>query len=160
MKKIWIFLALVIALIPVGLWYYSPERVVKRQAKHLMEVVSMSSGSVGPMRQAKVYSMNALLDREVELVIPEIADANGTFDKQEMESAFSWICQNAKSSDFRVTDFRKVEVEGENATTHLRVEGFMELPGSRPADGAFDVLIHWKKAADGWRFYKVVWKNL
>ena len=158
MKKLWIALVALVILIPLGIWWFSAERVVMRQTKHLMEVISMSPGR-GGLRQAKVFSMNAMLAPEVEMETPEIPDANGTFDKQEMESAFSWICQYAKSSSFRVTEFRKVEVDGERAKVRATVEGFMELPTYRPADGKFDVTIDWEKGGDGWRFSKLVWKN-
>jgi hypothetical protein len=160
MKKLWILIAALVLFIPLGVWWFSPENVVMRRTKHLMEVVSMSDGAGGPLRQAKVFSMNAMLAPEVELVIPDISDANGTFDKQEMESAFSWICQNAKSSDFRITEFKKIAVQGEKAEVIIEVKGFMELPMGKPADGSFNVNIAWVKGGDGWRFEKIVWKNL
>lgn len=159
MKKLWIALIAAAVLIPLGMWWFSPEQVIMRRTKHLMEVLSLSEGSGGPLRQAKVFSMNAMLAPEVELVIPEIADANGTFDKQEMESAFSWICQNAKHSRFDVTDFRDVDVNSDLATVRFLVEGYIELGSGRPADGTFEVTIVWKKGGDGWRYDKVVWKN-
>ncbi len=160
MKKLLIVLAMLVVLIPLGVWWFSPEQVVMRRTKHLMEVVSLSEGTGGPLRQAKVFSMNAMLAPEVVMETPEIPDANGTFDKQEVESAFSWICQNAKSSRFEVTDFKNVEVDGDRAKVRVTVEGYMELPVYRPADGAFDVTIDWVKGGDGWRYEKVVWKSL
>ena len=160
MKKLWMALAALVILVPLGIWWFSPEQVLMRRTKHLMEVISMSEGTGGALRQAKVFSMNAMLAPEVEIETPGIPGANGTFDKQELESAFSWICQNAKSSSFRVTGFRKVGVDGDRAEVRAGVEGFMELPAYRPADGAFDVTIAWVKGSDGWRFEKVVWKSL
>lgn len=158
MKKLWIALAALVIHIPLGIWWFSDEQVVMRRTKHLMEVISMSVGR-GGLRHAKVFSMNGMLAPEVEMETPDIPDANGIFNKQEMESAFSWICQYAKSSSFRVTDFRKVEVDRERAKVYATVEGFMELPTYRPADGKFDVRIDWEKGGDGWRFSKLVWKN-
>ncbi len=160
MKKLWIALAALVIVIPLGIGWFSPEQVLMRRAKHLMEVISLSEGTGGPLRQAKVFSMNAMLAPEVELVIPAVGEANGTFDKQELESAFSWICRNAKSSDFHVTEYRKIEINGDTAVTVIRVNGYMELPTGRPADGFFDVGIDWKKGGDGWRFDRIVWKNL
>jgi hypothetical protein len=159
MKKLWIAVIAAALLIPLGMWWFSPEQVVMRRTKHLMEVLSLSEGAAGPLRQAKVFSMNALLAPEVELVIPEVSEANGTFDKMEMESAFSWICQNAKHSRFDVTAFRDVKVDGDTASVNFLAEGYLELAASRPADGTFDVTVVWKKGADGWRYDKVVWKN-
>lgn len=158
-KLIIIIIAAAIVFIPLGMWWYSPKQVIKRQTNHLMEVISMSAGGAGPFRQAKVFSMNAMLAPEVMLTIPDIADANGTFDQQEMESAFSWICQNAKKSDFRITGFRELNISGNSAEVHFIVEGFLELATGRPADGSFDVTIHWEKGGDGWRYNAVTWKN-
>lgn len=160
MKKLIILAAAAVILIPLGMWWFSTEQVIKRRTNHLMEVLSMSEGAGGPLRQAKVYSMNAMLAPEVTLTIPDIDDANGSFDKQEMESAFSWICQNAKQSDFRITEFQGIDIDGEIAKVRFIAEGFLELGASRPADGAFDVTIRWKKAGDGWRYDAVTWKNL
>ncbi len=159
MKKLWIALIAAALLIPLGMWWFSPEKVIMRRTQHLMEVLSLSKGSGGPLRQAKVFSMNGMLAPDVELVIPEIADANGTFDKQELESAFSWICENAKESRFDVTSFRDVDVNGDTAIVTFLAEGFLDLGSMRPADGTFEVTIFWKKGGDGWRYDKVIWKK-
>lgn len=159
MKKLIIIAAAAVIIVPLGIWWFSPERVIKGRTNHLMEVLSMSEGT-GMLRQAKVYSMNAMVAPEVTLAIPDIADANGTFDKQDMESAFSWICQNAKRADFRITEFREIYIEGETANVRFIAEGFLELGAGRLADGKFDVTIHWVKGGDGWRYDAVTWKNL
>ncbi|MFM2197713.1 MAG: hypothetical protein RLZZ505_1145 [Verrucomicrobiota bacterium] len=159
MKKLWITLIAAALLIPLGMWWFSPEQVVMRRTKHLMEVLSLSEGSGGPLRQAKVFSMNALLAPDVELVIPDVADANGSFDKVELESAFSWICENAKDSRFDVTAFRDITITGDTATVRFLAEGHIEVGSVRPADGTFEVTIVWKKGGDGWRFNKVVWEK-
>jgi hypothetical protein len=160
MKKLWIAIIAAAVLIPLGMWWFSPEQVIMRRTKHLMEVLTLSEESGGPMRQAKVFSMNGMLAPRVELSVPAISDANGTFDKQEMESAFSWICQNAKRAEFTVTDFQDVEVNGDKAMVRFIAEGSLELGASKPADGKFDVIIRWTKGGDGWRYDKIVWKNL
>jgi len=160
MKKLWFILAALLILVPLGLWWFSPEQVVMRRTRHLMEVLTISQGSGGPIRQAKVFSRNAMLAPEVELESPDIPDANGSFDKQELESAFSWICQNSKSSEMRVAEFRSVEVNDKTAKVRVIVKGYLELPTYRPADGTFNVTIDWIRAGDGWRFTKIVWKTL
>ena len=157
MKKLIPIVVLAAILIPVGSWYFSSEQVVKRRTKHLMAVLSISESSAQPLRQGKVYSMNALLAPEVTLDIPGTSEANGTFDKQLMESAFSWVCRNAKSSQFDVTDFRSVTLDGDTATVNVVVEGYMELSKLRPMDGLHDVTLVWEKGGDGWRFSKVDW---
>ncbi len=159
MKKLRIALIAAIVLIPLGMWWFSPEQVIMRRTKHLMEVLSLDEGTGGPLRQAKVFSMNGMLAPEVELVIPDVSDANGTFDKAEMEAAFSWICENAKQSRFDVTAFRKVDINGDTATVSFLAEGYLEIGGGRPADGKHEVTIVWKKGGDGWRYDKIEWKK-
>jgi hypothetical protein len=160
MKKLLIFAAAAVILIPLAMWWFSPENVIKRRTEHLMAVLTMTEGTGGPLRQGKVYSMNGMLAPQVALAIPDVAEANGTFDKQEMESAFSWICQHTKQSDFRVTEFHEIETDGETAKVRFTVEGFIELrAGRRPADGTFDVTIRWKKGGDGWRYDAVTWRK-
>lgn len=159
MKKLLTVAAVLLVLVPLGIWWFSPEQVIKRRTNHLMEVLTISDGTGGPLRQAKVFSINGMVAPEVEITSPEIADANGTFDKQEIESAFSWICRHAKQSQFRVTEFHEVETDGESARTRVGVEGFLQLPSYRPADGTYEVTIDWIKGGDGWRFEKVLWKE-
>lgn len=84
MKKFWIALIAAALLIPLGMWWFSPAQAVMRRTKHLMEVLSISEGASRPFRQAKVFSMNAMLAPQVELTIPGVSEANGSFDKQEM----------------------------------------------------------------------------
>lgn len=159
MKKLWFILAALLILVPLGLWRFSPEQVIMRRTKHLMDVLTITQGSGGTIRRAKVFSMNAMLAPEVELESPDIQEANGNFDNEELESAFSWICQNSKCSELNVTQFRSVEVKEKTAKVRVVVEGYLELPTYRPADGSFEVAIDWIRADDGWRFKKVVWKN-
>lgn len=160
MKKARILLVAAFApLVPLGMWWFSPEQAVMRRTNHLMEILTLSGVPGEPMRQAKVYSMNALLAPEVELVVPDVPDANGSFDKEELEAAFSWICQNAKRSSFDVVAFRDVDVTGDTATVRCLTEGYMELSTGRPADGRFEVTVVWKKGGDGWRYDKIAWKK-
>ncbi len=160
MKRLIFILAALLVLTPLAIWWASPEQVIKRRTKHLMEVISIDSGTGSTFRQAKVFSMNALLAPEVELVSPDIPDANGSFDKEVLESAFSWICQNAKQSEMTVENFESIVITGDRAAVRATVKGFLELAVYRPADGRFDVTIEWIKGGDGWRFEKVIWKNL
>ena len=160
MKKSWIIIAVaVLVLIPIGIWWSSPEQVVIRRTKHLMDVLTITSGTSSPFRQAKVFSMNALLQPNVEIVTPEISDSNGTFDKQEIESAFSWICKQAKESEFLVTDVQDLEIDGDRAVINVLVKGFRQPPRYRPEDDTHDVEITWEKTGDGWRYSRVVWKT-
>jgi len=155
-----IFIAVgLLILIPLGMWWFSEDHAIKRHSNHLMRVLTIHAGTSAPVRHAKVFSINGVLAPKLEISSPDIQRADGTFDKVEIESAFSWICRNAKESKFGITEFVEIKIDGERATVNAVVEGFMELGGSRPVDGTFDVTLHWVKIDGSWRLEKMVWNN-
>ncbi len=141
--------------IPLGMWWFSTEQVLKRRTEHLMDVMTISSGSAGPTRQSKVFSMNGLMADEISISSPDVSEANGKFDMQEIESAFSWICQNAKRSQMKILDYRSVAIEGDKGRVEVLVDCLLELPMGTPLSGKYVIAIDWKKQDDGWRYEKV-----
>jgi hypothetical protein len=144
-------------LIPLGMWWFSEERVVKRRSEHVMDILTISGDTKGMFRQAKVFSINGVLAPRFEIESSSIKRANGSYAKDQIESAFSWILSNAKESEFEITDFLEVNIEGDNAIVRAKVEGFLELSTSRPADGVFDVTLYWEKSDSNWVLEKVIW---
>lgn len=160
MKKLLIIGAALLIIVPLGLWWFSSDQVIKRRSEHLMDVLTISADTSGAFRQAKVFSINGILDAQVVIETPDVAKANGTFEKQEIESAFSWICRNAKESRFQIEEFQEVKIEGDRAMVRAKVEGFMELSSGRPLDGVFYVTLHWVKRDGGWRLKQMAWQPL
>ncbi|MBC7980466.1 MAG: nuclear transport factor 2 family protein [Armatimonadetes bacterium] len=158
MKRYWIIICALLILVPAGVWWFSTEQVIIRRTKHFMEVMTISAGTGGALRQAKVYSLSAMLTPEIEIIAPDIPEAEGTFDKAEIESGFSWICTNTKRSNFEIGEFRNFSSTGDQAVMHFRVKAILELPGSNLLDGWYAVVMEWRKTGDGWRITKVVWK--
>ncbi len=91
------------------------------------------------------YSLNALLAAQVELETPTIKEANGSFEREELESAFSWLCDQAKQTRFKLEKIRSITITGDKAQVELTLTGLVELPTYRPADGKFDVTFDWEK---------------
>jgi len=106
------------------------------------------------------YSLNALLADPVELDTPTIKDANGSFQRDELESFFTWLCNQARETRFELQDFRSVRVKGDKATVKLTLIGLVVLPNYRPVDGAFDVALDWQKEKDGWRLTHATWTEI
>ncbi len=132
-------------------------QVVKRRCKTLLETLTLESGSGNAGRQLATYSLNALLASEVELETPSIDEANGTFERSEMESAFSWLCGQAKQTRFELEEFHSVIVSGDRADVALALNALVELPTYRPADGRYEVTFQWQKEKDGWRLARARW---
>lgn len=160
MKKFVIF-ALIIALIGgIAVWWFSPTQVVKRRTLTLFRTLTLEAGSGNAGRQMGTYSLNALLAPQIELENPTIKEASGSFERSEMESAFSWLCSTAKQTRFELDHFQSVVVEGAHAKVNVTLKGLVELPNYKPADGKYDALFDWVKEKDGWRLSGATWKEV
>ncbi len=160
MRRIIITTVSILSLALLGAWFFSDVQVLKRRCAELTDLLSIESVNGGPLRQAKVYSLNKLLAENVTIETKEIQDLRGSFDRQEIESGFSWILNNAKESKFQIDEYLNIDVINERGVTTLAVEGFMEFPTYRPADGRFEVEIEWMETEEGWKFDRVSWKPL
>ncbi len=159
MKRFAIAAAILAILAAFGFWWFSPTQVIKRRTKSLLSTLTIESGSGKITRQMGTYSLGKLLAPRVQLETPTIDEANGTFDRAEMESAFSWLCNQARQTHFKLTRLQSIEVTGENAQVTLTLNGLVELPTYRPADGNYFVTFDWEKTADGWQLTHATWEK-
>ncbi|MGL5016533.1 MAG: hypothetical protein ACRDBP_00245 [Luteolibacter sp.] len=159
MKRFVIPLVVVGLLAGFGIWWFSPSQVVKRRTESLLETLTLDGGSGKVGRQMAVYSLNALLAPRIELENPTITEASGSFERPELESAFSWLCGQAKQTSFKAEKFRSIRVTGNKATVEMTLTGLVELPTYRPADGRFDAIFDWEKEEDGWRLARASWRE-
>ncbi|MGD7652766.1 MAG: hypothetical protein ACQCXQ_06100 [Verrucomicrobiales bacterium] len=153
-----IFPLVILALIAgFSLWWFSPEQAVKRRVRMLLNTLSLEEGSNKSGRKMGVYSLNAVLCDEVELSSPTLDAANGRFDRQELESVFSWICDLAERSEFELIGFDSVTLDGDSATVEFTVEAVVVMPNYRPADGVYKVDFELEKNDHGWRICRATW---
>lgn len=160
MKRLVSSTIIVAVLVLLGVWWFSPTQVVKRRTQSLLHTLTLDSSSGKVTRQLGAYSLNGLLASEVELDTPTIKEANGTFDHTELESAYSWLCEQAKQTHFQLKQFKSVAVKGDKAVVELTLDGLVELPVYRPADGIYDAIFEWKKEKDGWRLTRASWQKM
>lgn len=160
MKRILIPLAAVALIAGFLVWWFSPTQVVKRRTNRLLDVMSMSEGSSPATRQLGVYSLSGLIARELVLDTPTISDANGIFERSQIESGFSWLAGNAKSSKLKIEDIESIEVNGDEATVKATIDAVVILSDYRPADGLYAVEFDWRKEEDGWRLSRALWVDL
>ncbi len=157
MKRIAIAAAAAVLLAALGYWYFQPEQVLKRRTKSLLETLTFDAGTGRVSRHAGAYSLNKILAPRVRLETPTIGEANGTFDRDELESAFSWLCDQAKQTKFELREIRSMTITGDTAEIVASLDGMVELPAYRPADGAYEVTFDWRKGEDGWRLESARW---
>lgn len=140
-------------------WWFSPVQVIKRKTKTLLETLTLQESTSTATRQLGVYPLNALLAQDVELESTAIREANGSFARSEMESAYSWLCQQAKFTQFELISFHAVEVGTDTATASFSLSAVVELPAYRPADGNYEVIFQWQKDDQGWRLVSAKWSE-
>lgn len=156
--KRYIFPGIVLlAMIGFTFWWFSPTQALKRKTNNLLAALTMDADSGRVGRQTGAYSLNALLAEQVELDTPTIKEANGTFERNEMESAYGWLSNQAKQTRFELKTLHSIDITGDKAVVKLTLFGLVELPTYRPADGTYDVVFDWVKKEDGWRLTKATW---
>ena len=142
MKRSAILAASLAVAVGVGIWWFSPVQVLKRRTGSLLATLTLDSGTGKAGRQMAAYSLNA------------------SFERAELESAFSWLCNQARQTRFEAGKFHSVSVSGDAAKVKLSLTGLVELPTYRPADGTYEVTFDWQKEEDGWRLSRAVWRPL
>lgn len=157
MKRLLVPAAVAILLAGFAFWWFSPQQVLKRRTVLLLDTLTLDSGSASSGRQLAVYSLNALLASEVELETPTIEQASGTFPREELESAFSWLCRQAKQTRFELEDLQSVRVSGDTGEVSCVLQALVELPAYRPADGIYQVRFFWRLGDDNWRLERAIW---
>lgn len=160
MKRLVIVAVVTSILFAVSLWWFSPSEVVKRRTHKLLEILAFESGGGRGARQMGVYSLNAILAPEVKLTAKSIPEANGTFERNEMESAYSWLGEQAKQTHFNLEKIHSLKIAGVDATIHFTVEALVEMPNYRPADGRYKVVFHWQKFENVWRLAEAKWDKI
>lgn len=159
MKKYSIIALSFLVVCGMGMWWFSPTQVIKRRTNALLRTLSFELGSGTAGRQMGGYSLNALLASEVELENATIKEANGHFERSELESAYSWLAGQAKETRFEIEKIHSISVADEHALIDLTLSGLVVLPSYRPADGHYEVTFDWVKEKGGWRLDRAVWKE-
>jgi hypothetical protein len=138
-------------------WWLSPTQVLKRRTEKLLSVLTFDEGRNLVSSQMSGYSLNALVAKELTLETPTVAEANGTFDRDQIETGFAWLGTQSKFTKFKVREFQSVSVNGDQATVEAKIDGTVVLAEYRPVDGLYNVTLHWQREEDGWRLTKAKW---
>jgi hypothetical protein len=157
MKRIAAPLLFVILLGALAAWWFSDTQVLKRRTHSLLSTLTFEAGIGKTSRHLGAYTLNSILAPSVDLETPTISQANGTFERSELESAYSWLCEQAKQTHFEVIEFRSISITGEQAKMKVVLNGLVELPTYRPADGRYEVNFDWQRSKDGWRLSRAQW---
>ena len=140
-------------------WWFSPVQVLSRKTDHLLELMSFEKGAGKTARQTGVYSINALLAAEVELASDSHPEMNGMRERTELESLYAWMAEHVVESSFKRLELRKLEVREPVAEVEFVVDGMVELPGTRPVNGKYEVFLLWMHDGSEWRLGHARWRE-
>lgn len=158
MKRLLVLVPVVVVAGALAIWWYSPRQVVKRRTQQVLEVLTLDTDAGRTKRQLGVYRLSALLAPQVEFATPTIDEANGTFDRHEVESAYSWLCDHAKECRFEMKHIDSLEVGDLEAEVTFTLNATVELAGVHLADGEYQATFHWQRDPDqSWLLTKAVW---
>lgn len=149
-----------IALLLLGgflIWWFQPAQVVKRRTNTLLELLTLDEGKGISSRRMGSYTLNSLLAEEVTLESPSIPEANGSFERHELESAYLALCKQAKFSRFTMVGIEAISIDGDDAHVDCTLDAVVELPSIRPADGRYECSFDWVRNDDGWRITRAAW---
>ncbi|MFD0895264.1 hypothetical protein KBB96_00105 [Luteolibacter ambystomatis] len=159
MRRLLIPLVLLLAVAGGLFWWFSPEQVVKRRTKDLLEIFTFDAGSSRANREMGGLKLTPLLAQEVSVDVPEVQDANGSFSKSDIESGFHSLCALAKETKFTLQHYDSIVIGGDQATVIATVDALVDLRSYRPADGPGELTLVWKKAKDGWQLTTLAWRE-
>jgi len=158
MNRLLTYAGVLLVIIGLATWWFSPRQVIKRRTLSLLETLTMDAGTGRLARQRGMYSLNSVLAPEVALHSPSIPEANGVFARSDLESAYSWLSQHARQTRFQHQRFDSVSVAGGEGTVVFTLDALVELATHRPADGSYDVTFRWRQDDHHkWRLTSATW---
>ncbi len=158
MKRLIPFFIVLLAFTGFCVWWFSPTQVVKRRSRDLCQILTLEEGTPATSRNIGAFQLDRLLQPQLQLEIPSLPEANGSFERNEVGSAFSWLCSNAKETRMKFGEIESVTVNGDHAEVRAKVDALLNISIAQPVDGPGDAIFTWKKAEDGWRLEKLSWK--
>ncbi len=158
MKRLIPFFIVLVLFAGFCVWWFSPIQVVKRRSRDLCQILTLEEGTPASSRNIGAFQLDRLLQPQIELEIPALPEANGSFERNQISSAFSWLCSNAKETKIKLGEIESVTVNGDHAEVRAKVDALLNISIAQPLDGPGDAIFTWKKADDGWRLEKISWK--
>ncbi len=157
MKRLGLALVLLALLAALTYWWFLPAQVLKRRSQMILKTLTLAPDSGRTNRQMGIYTLGALLSSTVQLDCNPLTAANGTYDRSEVESAFSWLCDQARQSHFVLEKLHSITLDGDKAEVAFAVDALIALPNSRPIDGHYDVTFCWQLENDAWHLRRANW---
>lgn len=158
MKRFALLLSLLVGCGTLAFWWYRPTQVLKRRTQKVLHTLTLPASGEHSGRKIGIYALNDLLSSQVEFDAPPSLDqASGFFDRSEVASAYSWLCDQAQETRFDLQEIHSVAIGGDQADVAFSLVALVELPNARPVDGRYEVTFRWLKENDTWHLIHAKW---
>ena len=157
MKRLAALVAAILIFAGSCVWWFSPTQVVKRRTRDLCQILTLETGTAPASRNVGAFQLDRLLQPQLELVVPSLPEANGSFERNEVTSAFSWLCNNAKETKMKLREIESVTINGDHAEVRAKVDALVNVSIAHPINGPGNAIFTWIKSDDGWRLERLSW---
>lgn len=156
MKRNLMIVGVLLVLIGYLYWRTLPEQVIKRRSKALIEMADQVSEGAGLFN---IKRLEGLIGQQLEYQVDAVSSQSASTSQAEVLSAYQWMGDNTKKSQFKIEDITGLSIEGDDARLKCRVVGILEMNDIRMMEGMHLVEFGWRKDARGeWRLVELVWK--
>ena len=142
-----------------AVWWFSPEKVVKRRVDSMLSTAEVPSSMSEVGRGARGRNLAKFLDEQVSFRPPE--GFEHPFDefitREGASSTYSAVARLCREITFTDLEFTQVSIEGDTAKVEFRVDTVVELPDRRPIDGILEVTSKWRDHGEGWVLADFSW---
>jgi hypothetical protein len=138
-------------------YWFSPKQIVKRRTHSLLELLTMEPGSSAADRQLGAIRFSQLIAPQLELVVPDVEEANGLLNRTDVEIGYQTLAKSASETRFKILEITGLTVGETEATLTATVDALIDLPGYRPADGPGEATFLWEKFDNEWQLKRLEW---
>ena len=150
MKKSWIIIATVIAII-VGflMWWFSDTQVLKRRTQELTELFSFEADGSKVTRINKNRLLGEILDKDFSCII-QLESYRGEHHAGELVEGHIYLGQVCETSSVDMADFEITSIDDNEATivAHFSIYLAMKKGGRNYAEES-PVTLTWEKSPEG-----------
>lgn len=140
-------------------WRLSDKQVIKKKTEGFLEVITLGADVGSGGRKLNVYKLNGLLAESISISAPFLDGEERNLYREDVESAYTYLCDKAEETKFEMLDIESIEVDGDSAKIACTVYGLVQFAEVRRLDDNYLVMFHWINVEDQWRLKGMIWEE-
>jgi hypothetical protein len=159
MKRLLVSAAAILALGALAIWWFSPERVLKRRIAGFIDTANVPGSMSDLARGARGNHLADYFADRITVDSPDDLDdeVGQEFTRDEAAATYSMVASYCREISITRLAFTGIAIEGDAALVHFTADAIVELPQRRPVDGLITVESHWRKTDGGWLLESFQW---